>query len=152
MDTNVTFPLDGGFLRRECPSCQRQFKWHHGEAEGRPADEFDPEVYWCPYCGETAAVNAWWTAEQATYIRESLSGPVLRELADQLGASLGPQHGNLVKVAVDYTEPEPPHVLHEPHDMVAVQSPCHPWEPVKIDGSWSRPLYCIVCGRPFALA
>ena len=29
----VSFPLDSdGFIRRECPHCEREFKWHHGPA------------------------------------------------------------------------------------------------------------------------
>ncbi len=36
----MTIPLDSdGFLRRECPTCEREFKWQPSEAE----DEEDVE-------------------------------------------------------------------------------------------------------------
>ena len=35
---SVPFPLDSeGFLRRECPSCRREFKWLH---QGRTASQW----------------------------------------------------------------------------------------------------------------
>jgi hypothetical protein len=50
----VSFPLDSeGFLRRECPSCRREFKW-------LPQDETDPmpdEGYCCPYCGGDSSLG-----------------------------------------------------------------------------------------------
>jgi hypothetical protein len=52
MDIPITLPLDSdGFLRRECPKCEREFKWHEGPTEDRPQDWNDPPVYWCPLCG-----------------------------------------------------------------------------------------------------
>ena len=40
---SVPLPLDSdGFLRRECPHCVQQFKWHHGPTADRPDGEIDP--------------------------------------------------------------------------------------------------------------
>ena len=53
MDFQVSLPLDSdGFLRRECPHCVQEFKWHHGPAneEAEAADE--PAAYTCPLCGQ----------------------------------------------------------------------------------------------------
>ncbi len=53
---SMSLPLDGdGFLRRECPTCEREFKWlpspQHGEGDAAAAsDEPAPERYFCPYC------------------------------------------------------------------------------------------------------
>jgi hypothetical protein len=47
---SVPMPLDpDGFLRRECPTCERQFKWMAAteEDEGTPQPEGG---YYCPYC------------------------------------------------------------------------------------------------------
>ena len=31
----MSLPLDSdGFLRRQCPACEREFKWLHAESEG----------------------------------------------------------------------------------------------------------------------
>jgi hypothetical protein len=35
--------------------------------------------------------------------------------------------------------------------MLIVQSPCHPWEPIKIEEFWSGPIHCLVCGIQFAI-
>ena len=36
----MTIPLDSdGFLRRECPTCEREFKWRPSEAEAEEAVE-----------------------------------------------------------------------------------------------------------------
>lgn len=44
----VDMPLDDdGFLRRECPTCERQFKWRPGSEEN-VEDVKAPEMYYCP--------------------------------------------------------------------------------------------------------
>jgi hypothetical protein len=41
--------------------------------------------------------------------------------------------------------------LVEPSDMVAIVSPCHPWEPIKILENWDEAMHCLVCGQLFAI-
>ncbi len=61
---SVMLSLDSdGFLRRECPHCLQEFKWHNGPTEDRPEGEEDPPVYHCPRCGASAAPDQWWTPE-----------------------------------------------------------------------------------------
>ncbi len=151
MSYSVPLPLDEGFLRRECPHCERQFKWHHGPTDERPEDAADPEVYWCPYCGETAPPDHWWTSEQLEFAQASIAGPAIRDIADEFNSSLGGQRNSFIKMSMSYDEPEPPSALHEAPDMVIVLSPCHPWEPIKIAEDWSGPVYCLVCGSAFAI-
>jgi hypothetical protein len=147
---SVPFPLDQGFLRRECPHCEREFKWHHGPTDDRPQDAVDPDVYWCPYCGEPAPPDEWWTPVQLEFATQSLAGPAMQEIATELQQALKSASG-FVKTSVEYDEVEAPDALHEPADMVIVQSPCHPWEPVKIAEDWSQPIHCLHCGAPYAL-
>lgn len=153
MDLSMTLPLDDGFLRRQCPSCEREFKWHHGATEGRPEDFAEPNVYWCPYCGDTAPSDHWWTTEQLAHAEELLAGPALRMFADELGNSLKSQRNSMMKVTMStaYDEPEPPEALHELTNMTTVEPPCHPWEPIKVDEGWASPLHCLLCGSTFAL-
>lgn len=146
----MPFPLDHGFLRRECPHCEREFKWHHGPTDDRPQDALDPDVYWCPYCGEPAPLDEWWTRVQLEFATQSLAGPAMQEIANELQQALKSASG-FVKTSVEYDEVEAPDALHEPADMVIVQSPCHPWEPVKVAEDWRQPVHCLVCGAPFAL-
>ncbi len=152
MSYSVELPLDDGFLRRECPSCERQFKWHHGPTGERPDGAVDPAVYWCPYCGETAPPDHWWTTEQLRYVQERVAGGAIREIAGEFNRSLGRQRNSFVKFSMSYDEPEPPSALHEPADMVMVEPPCHSWEPLKIAADWPKPVHCLICGRQFALA
>jgi hypothetical protein len=150
----IELPLDEGFLRRRCPACLRQFKWHHGPTEDRPADVSDPELYHCPYCGETANHDSWWTHEQLDYMQEAAAGPIMREVADELGKAFGkPKRSGLFSFSAttNYDEPEDPTTLQEPDDMVAIQPPCHPWEPIKVTEDWYAPLHCPWCGAQFAM-
>ena len=155
MEYSVSLPVDNGFLRRECPHCQRQFKWHHGPTDSRPPDAVDPNIYSCPYCGETAALGDWWTREQIEYVqRRTSSGPLIRSLAEETKRSLSNiDLGSLLRIgfSVKHNEPEPPPALHEPHDMMLVESPCHPWEPIKLVEDWNAPIHCLVCGQAFSV-
>ena len=152
MSISIPLPLDDGYLRRECPNCERQFKWHHGPTEARPDDFQDPAVYWCPYCGDTAPPDAWWTAEQISFAQQSLAEPTLRELTDAFNRDTGRQRNSLIQFSMSYEAADAPDALQEPADMTLVEPPCHPWEPIKIDDEWRDPLHCIVCGSEFALS
>lgn len=150
---SATFPLDNGYLRRECPSCLRQFKWHHGPTVDRPASAIDPDVYFCPYCGESAPPQHWWTNEQLQYARGLLAGPAMNMVADSIDDMLRrlPKTGLLAIELQRPAEPEPPPALHEPTDMALLQPPCHPWEPFKVEDEWTGALHCILCGERFAV-
>jgi hypothetical protein len=43
-----------------------------------------------------------------------------------------------------------PDTLAEPDDMLIVQPPCHPWEPIKVPEQYEGQLHCLLCGAPFA--
>ena len=163
----MTLPLDSdGFLRRECPSCERQFKWRPTQSEETDLSEVGdgdsdtlnesqganaaPEFYYCPYCYDPGALNAWWTQEQLAYGRElaaaEVLGPELRDLADSM-MRLN-RSGGLVGVHVDVNMPilSRPEPLTEPDDMVRVDFPCHLDEPLKIDEAWDEEVACLLCG------
>jgi hypothetical protein len=96
----VSLPLDSdGFLRRECPTCEREFKWLHSEAEDADDDAEQGVLaggYFCPYCAVQSPDGSWWTKPQlelveAVAAREVL-GPELERLArsaDEVGRSSG---------------------------------------------------------------
>jgi hypothetical protein len=147
---SVQLPLDDdGFLRRECPHCFQEFKWHHGPTVDRPEGEVDPPVYYCPRCGASSVPDQWWTQEQLAFIEESATGPVLSELSDELEKAFRSVKGMTYKPSHD-DEPEPPPALHEPNDMVILAPPCHSWEPVKVPENAAARVHCLVCGEPFA--
>ncbi len=153
METSMILPLDDGFLRRECPHCERQFKRFIGSPEGRPDDAIDPAVCWCPYCAMTAPDDEWWTTEQLDHAETALGGPLMEMVAEEFTRALSNSAIEFVKITteVSFEESETPTALHEPADMVVIEPPCHPWGPIKVDEAWTAPLYCLYCGKIFAL-
>jgi Zn ribbon nucleic-acid-binding protein len=150
MEISVSMPLDDGFLRRQCPNCNREFKWHEGPTDDRPDHAVEPPMYYCPYCGLAAGADEWWTEAQLDYAEAIAAGPAMREIADQLERAIGTKNHGLISISVNRPdEPEPLAAMVEPNDMLAVASPCHPWEPFKVAEDWSDPLHCLVCGERF---
>lgn len=153
MSISMSLPLDQGFLRRQCPHCGREFKWHSGPTEDRPTDATDPPFYHCPYCGEPAGHDEWWTQAQLAYAERLIEGEGARTMNEELHRLARRYRKGSIKMSVTpVPEPRPPAPLVEPADMIAVASPCHPWEPIKIHDDWSEPVHCLVCGQSFALS
>lgn len=150
MEISISITLDEGFLRRECPNCERQFKWYDGPTDNRPDDAVDPAMYSCPYCGLTSDADQWWTPAQSQYIEEVMLGQAGGILGDALEDAFRGSKDVQFKPSKRLA-PVPPGPPPEPHDMVGVEPPCHPWEPIKVLDDWTDPLRCIVCGEKFAV-
>jgi Zn ribbon nucleic-acid-binding protein len=151
--SEIEMPLDSqGFLRRECPACQREFKWHHGPIEGGPVEDLPSEEYFCPYCGEAASLDQWWTTEQVEAIQQMALHDAMPRVEQDLRDSLkNLDKSGFLKTEVKADPVNPPAPMFEPDDMTPVASPCHPYEPVKIADDWTGPIHCLVCGAPYAL-
>lgn len=151
MEIPVEFPLDAdGFIRRECPACTEQFKWHYGPTESRPPEAVDPPMYTCPLCGRPAGPDQWWTQEQIQYqqeVKNFYAGDIVNDAMQQ--AFRGSKS---IKYTPGKNTAPAPTALHEPNDMIIVQPPCHPWEPVKLpqERADSGPLHCLVCGETYS--
>lgn len=142
----VSLPLDrDGFLRRECPHCERQFKWLHTTDTDQSRHV---EQYFCPLCHEPASLSRWLTKEQAAYIRDvaaaEILGPQLHEW-ERLTQGLN-RPGGLIQLNVKVTVPPRPETLVEANDMVRVDCPCHPEEPIKVPEDWQEEVACLICG------
>jgi endogenous inhibitor of DNA gyrase (YacG/DUF329 family) len=147
---SVSVPLDqDGFLRRECPTCEQQFKWYaHNDGDS------DAEIvsqYFCPLCGEPSGVDTWWTPAQLEFAQRE-AGPALDEhvhdlIADAFKGIKGIDFKPNRNFSLDIPPSDP---LAEPDDMVIVEPPCHPNEPVKVPDTATERVYCLVCGTPFA--
>ncbi len=148
----MSLPLDSdGFLRRECPLCERQFKWRPNEAsDAEPGGGTDTgaEAYFCPCCHEPAPPDAWWTKEQLAYARQlaaaEVLGPQLRDLQDTIEGIN--RSGGFLRIETELTAPGRPVALTEADDMVRIDLPCHPEEPLKVDDAWDGEVACLVCG------
>jgi hypothetical protein len=144
----VSLPLDSErFLRRECPTCEREFKWLHSEeseAEGAPH-----AGYYCPYCAVQARPSDWFTKPQAEYLSavgaHEFVGPVLQDMRRSFEGLNRPD--SMLKVSVKTSVPEMPEPLSEDDDMRRVDFECHPGEPVKVLENWERDVHCLACGK-----
>lgn len=147
---DVSFPLDlDGFLRRECPHCEQEFKWHHGKTEDAPQDFVYPDVHWCPLCGQSAAIDQWWTPAQLDYQQAVVAGPLMDQVADELFSGISDsKHFKVTRTSTQHEVPDP---LVEPDDMIILEPPCHPWEPVKVGDDAKPPYYCLICGDSFTV-
>ena len=149
----MSMPLDAdGFLRRECPTCEREFKWLHTSEEETNAQPTVVEGgYFCPYCGVQAPTDAWLTKPQAELARNIVArqvvGPMLKDFSDGL-KGLGRSSGGMISATVDYDEPDALDPLTEADDMTRVDFACHPSEPVKVLDDWQTAVRCLICGTP----
>lgn len=129
-------------MRRECPKCEREFKWHYGPTDERPSDFNDPPVYYCPLCGRESDPDEFFTQEQAEFATGYVMLPAMEELeAEMKGAGF-----NFKIDSID-----PPDPITEPDDMLIVAPPCHAWEPVKVPDESTAPYYCLLCGEAYAV-
>jgi hypothetical protein len=144
--TSMSVPLDSdGFLRRECPTCEREFKWFP-TPEGEESEPAPYGGYYCPYCAIQAGPDHWFTKaqiEQATaVITEEFVEPELKRFKRETER----HSSGLVDINVDISTPEPPPPLTEDDDMRRVEFACHPNEPVKVLEDWDAPVHCLFCG------
>jgi hypothetical protein len=159
MDIPFEIPLDSdGYVRRQCPRCERHFKWppddkgddHNEETREVAAQSI---IYYCPYCGEESASDQWWTDEQVDFAQGLAAIEMMRLVEQNLGPSVDRinRSGGIVKMDIDVPTVTPPPPLIELNDMIAVEPPCHPEEPIKILDGWNEEIHCIVCGRRFVV-
>lgn len=133
VELEVPMPLDAdGFLRRACPSCERESKWLPSE----DSDPVPPEGYACPYCGQRAGPDEWFTEAQREFLMGTAGSEILGPMLDRFTSIPG----------FTVTHADPPVPLTEPDDMRRVDFACHPKEPVKALDDWTGPVRCIICG------
>ena len=152
MEIPVELPLDSdGYLRRQCPRCERVFKWHHDEPT---SDSEKHDGYFCPYCSEWAPSDQWWTDEQVEYIEAVAADEAMKQIEIELRPSveqLNRAGGGLIRMEMQVPRRVPPPPLVEQDDMTAVEPPCHPAEPIKIQPDWSDAVTCLICAQRFTI-
>lgn len=153
MDVQVSMPTDeDGFVRRECPSCKRHFKWHDGPANEEAESKAAPPSYYCPLCGEPAPVDEWFTQEQVDHVRGTAMPTLVRELQREMKDAFRSSRRSGIRFEVGNGDvPDVPAALIEPNDMQIVASPCHPYEPIKVPDVMAGPFHCLICGGQFAV-
>jgi hypothetical protein len=151
MSMSVSLPLDSdGFLRRECPRCEGEFKWHDGPATEEAEEAEVATTYYCPLCGEPAGPDEWWTTAQLEYMQGVAAPMIVQQVQDSIADALrGSKHLSFKPGNDSY--PDAPNALTEPDDMRIVASPCHAYEPVKVPDDATGPSHCLICGSQFAV-
>ena len=151
----MSLPGDAdGFLRRECPTCEREFKWLPTNDED-DADAVAPNDagYFCPYCGVQAPAGSWLTQAQAALARNIVQrqvlGPRLEDFGKDMDRIVRDSRG-LISASMEYDEPDELDPLTEADDLQRVDFTCHPGEPVKVLDDWQKPVRCRICGEPAA--
>lgn len=147
VEMQMSIPLDSdGFVRRECPTCEREFKWLPSDEEGSTPDEAG---YYCPYCGVQAPTDSWWTKAQLEYaqalVLKEVVAPKIGGFQDDL-SRMARNSAGFVTFKPGRFDVDEPIDLTEADDMHIVNSSCHPIEPVKISDEWDRPVHCLICG------
>jgi hypothetical protein len=148
----MSVPLDyDGFLRRECPTCEREFKWFPS-SDNDDADPTPPPDggYFCPYCAIQAPDGQWHTKAQVelaeNMVATQVVGPMLKDFSRHVN-SIDRRSGGFLSVSAKYDAPDEMEPLTEADDMKRVDFACHPGEPVKVLDDWDEPVHCLVCGE-----
>lgn len=171
---SIPLPLDeGGFFRRECPFCVKQFKIHITSeelqrlaekgiqsylTEQRDVPEEDDEEkaieeeFFCPYCGQQAGVKSWWTQEQHAcmhvFAKNIMARIVNENLINPLSRMGGSGNG-LFSISFHGQEMEEhePWISPETNDMEVFNLPCCETK-MKIQPQ-EGPVRCFQCGFPY---
>lgn len=147
-----SLPLDSNrFLRRECPTCEREFKWYIAD-EGEVSEQVPEGGYFCPYCAIQAPPTTWFTQAQVALqhglLESEVAGPEIEKLVDHM-KDIGRNSGGVLRVeGGNYRRPARPDPLTETDDMRRIDFACHPEEPVKVLDDWSGAVHCLICGNP----
>jgi hypothetical protein len=147
----MSVPLDSdGFLRRECPTCKREFKWLPSTTEDPGAEKPSDGGYFCPYCGIQAPDGSWFTKAQVEFAQNMVAtevvGPLLKDFVRKAN-STSRRSGGMVKMSARYDPPDKMDSLTDADDMQRVDFECHPSEPIKVLDEWNHSVYCLICGK-----
>jgi hypothetical protein len=148
---SMTVQLDGdGFLRRECPTCEREFKWFSSAVgEGEPPAAGG---HYCPYCAVQAPPGSWSTKAQIDQAKAVLTSEVVQPEIEKLRGALdrvGRSSDGFIAARFTMTRTSDPQSspLTEADDMRRVDFECHPRQPLKVLDTWGGAVHCLVCGR-----
>lgn len=172
----ISLPLDSdGFLRRECPLCNKQFKVEFTDEERKTViqkeienyllqndviqkaeepEEVDEIEYWCPYCGQVAKSNSWWTNEQLEYIQifpYNYMAEIVNKQLKEWKRQFSRAGKGLISIKMNTKEMpyKDPWISPEIDDMTIVDLACCNLR-IKLEDSWSDAYYCYKCGFPYS--
>ena len=180
IETSLAFPLDDdGFFRRECPLCRKEFKVYlkndelttlaqagidsfmiqQDEKTSETDETSEAEIeFVCPYCGQRASRDSWWTQEQLAYIgvvgrniaARLINENFIRPMKRKFGRS---QSSGLISIRFEGKEMEQqePWISPEVNDMQVFDLPCCERR-VKVEEGYAGTVHCFFCGFPHSRA
>jgi hypothetical protein len=155
-ELSVSLPLDSdGFLRRECPTCEREFKWLSSEETEAEAEPIPEGGYYCPYCAIQAPPDAWWTQDQLELVNSVVSKELVEPELEKFERSLrdiSRRSGGFISASMKTELSPDADPLVETDDMRRVEFECHPSEPAKVQDDWTRDVHCLICGTRVSTA
>lgn len=164
MNNKIEFPLDNGYFRRECPLCMREFKVlltddELGQDMAKREDPTDvqddqessigseSEMSHCPYCGQTANSDSWWTQQQLEHLEAVALSDANSILNKELIEPMKRLSGGLIKVTASRLPTRQPVQLLETDDMRIVDLHCC-GRKLKVLDDHVGTVYCFFCGFP----
>jgi len=169
INRQVSFPRDEqGFFRWECPLCCREFKvllkddelgqiaqssiedfliekGVHDRSDDEESEE--PQEFFCPYCGQSAPSDHWWTQEQLAYIQviaqNIMADLVNEQLIRPLNRSMG--HGSFIRFEGKEMKKQDEWISPEASDMTVFNLPCCERQ-IKVADDWKGTIHCFFCG------
>jgi hypothetical protein len=171
IEKTVSFPLDNGFLRRACPYCRRDFKIllrddeligankRADDATTSESDKQNDSLNYsivekegtCPYCGQQASADSWWTQEQRECLEvithniasEILNEQFIRPLERNFRSS------GFMQLNVKEIKQQTPSIPVDSDDMKVFDLPCCQRK-IKVLNFWDEMIYCFFCGYPYS--
>lgn len=143
--TKVGIPLDSeGFLRRECPKCESEFKIQTLESDhGDDLNDEGESETTCPYCAHRSDSQQWWTKPHAKILQEEMKRMAFDVLQGALGNIKSSKHLQVTKGR----NPVPKRNMQpEPDDMKRVAVTCCERD-VKVLEQWDQAVHCAECGK-----
>jgi uncharacterized Zn-finger protein len=149
IEKNICMPVDDdGYFRRSCPYCNNEFKIKKEDQE----DLLSEKDYWCPYCGQTADRNKWWTREQIELrhkIEKNIAADIInRDLIKPLQRLHSPSSG--IRVTTHELERGNELINPDINEMNTIPLPCCN-KTIKIAEEWDKTVYCFYCGFPHSM-
>jgi hypothetical protein len=176
-DIKISLPLpldEDGFFRRTCNFCRKEFKVlfekeelmdisqkgldsfmidSNEDLEISEEDETLESEFYCPYCGQKAQTDYWWTDEQVAFFEVVARNIIAKEVNEKLirplkrtfrSSGSGPVSLGFKGREMEYQEPW---ISPEINDMNVVNLPCCKRK-IKIEDGWTRVVHCFFCGFP----
>ena len=117
-------------------------------------EDSDSEIkFFCPYCGQLASMDSWWSHEQIAYIgivvKNMTARIVNEEFIHPLKRAFGKPPSGMFSMKFEGKDmkQEEPWISPEVNDLEIFDLPCcH--RKIKIDETWAGKVYCFFCGFP----